>query len=205
LARYVKCQYCNETIPYSEKDTLTKEVKVSKSTGKSKNLYYHPECYPKHIKCQEFLSKEKQERDELNEVVKNIYGVQYQLPLKFWEMVNDIRNGTNRYEKFWKKRYKKGIPYSVLKEAFLMSKADIEWARLNKRFRTLDQELRYGLVIAVSKANDAHRKIKAREQQEKMALAIEQNQLEMMQDDREVSYKNVAKKHDDISFILGDD
>lgn len=207
MGRTLKCQYkfCETpSIPAEMKDTLAVEVKVSESTGKKKNLYYHPECYPKHVKHQEFLLKEKQEKDELNEVVKKLYNVEYQLPPQYWELVSDLREGTNRYEKFWKKRYKKGIPFSVLKEAYLMSKADIEWARLNKNFKTLQNELKYGLSIVLSKVNDAHRKIKAREQQQKMATAIEQQQIEMMMDDRDVSYKKQSKE-DDLSFLLGDD
>lgn len=140
----------------------------------------------------------------MNYVVKSIYGVTYQLPSQWWEFINDLRNGTNRFEKFWRKRYKGGVPYKVIKEAYIMSKSDIDWARLNKRFKTLNQELRYGLSIIQSKLNDAHKRLKVIEQQQKMSSAIEEKQVEMMMDDREVSYK---KKYDedDISFLLGDD
>ncbi|MCR8994570.1 hypothetical protein NW825_06310 [Brevibacillus laterosporus] len=207
MGRYLVCKYkfCeSKQIPNSLKDTLAHEVKVSESTGRKQNLYFHPECYEKHVKYEAFLEKEREEKNEMNEVVKRLYGVQYQLPPRFWEYVSDLREGTNRYERKWKKKYKKGIPFSVMAEAYRMSKADIEWARFNKNFKTLDGELNYGIMIMLSKVNDAYKRLKAKEQQTKIATAIEQQQVEMMADDREVVYKKKSNG-DDLTFLLGDD
>lgn len=204
MPQYVKCQYCKESVLASQKDTLACEVKVSESTGRAKNQYYHHECYPKHLEAEEFKANELREKNELNEVIKSLYGVQYQLPFQFWQLVADLREGTNRYEKFWKKKHKEGITYSLLKEAYLLARDNITWSRLNKQFKTLEEELRWGLKSAVSKVNDANRRMKGMDQQAKRAIAMEKAQLEMMKDDREVSYKK--KQHeDDISFLLGND
>lgn len=208
MARYLKCRYkfCETpSIPYSEKDNLSIETKVS-DKGKKTNLYFHPECYEKHLKHQAFLDKDREKKDEFNEVVKKIYGVpeNLQLPPSYWELIGDLREGTNRYERLWKKKYKQGIPFDVLKEAYLLAKGDIAWARLNKKFKTLEVELRYGLVIVLNKINDAYRKMKSREQQESMSKAMEEVQVEMMKEDREVVYKK-QKDENDLSFLLGDD
>lgn len=205
MARIVKCQWCNESVPFNERETLTKEVKVSESTGKSKNLYYHPDCYPKHLERAVFNEKEREQKDALNEAVKKIYSIKFNLPVRWWEYVADLREGTNRYEKFWKKKYKQGVPFDVIREAFLLSAQDIEWARLNKKFKTIDQELRYGLMIMQSKVNDAYRKIKTREQQAKRNEAMEQALIEEMKDSREVSFDKKQQEKRDYSYLLGDD
>lgn len=202
----VKCQWCKATIPSSvDKETLAKEVKVSDSTGKSKNLYYHPECYPEYLKDVEFRKKEREQKDELNETVKKIYNLQFNLPVRWWEYVSDFREGTNRHEKFWKKKYKKGVPFNVIREAFLLSVQDIEWARMNKKFSNLDQELRYGLMIMQGKVNDAYRKMKTREQQAKQSEAMEKLLLEDMKDNREVSFNKKQQENRDFSYLLGND
>jgi hypothetical protein len=203
LAGYVKCQLCNEHVPISEKGTLTVEVKVSKSTGMAKNNYFHPECYPKHLEKQDFLLKEREQKDELNETVKKIYSLKFDLPHRWWELIADLREGTNRYQKFWKKKYKQGVPFNVIKEAYLLSVQNIEWARLNNKFKTTDQELRYGLIIMQGKVNDAFRKMKTREQQDKINEAMEQVHIDDMKENREVSFKRADTK--DYSYLLGND
>lgn len=205
MPRYVKCQTCGDTVVWSDRFEKMEFIPKVSDKGRSVNKYYHKgECWDKHNKKQEFLSKEKKEQDELDAVVKEIHGVNYPLPERYWEMVQDIRNGTNRFKKFWKKNYKKGVPYHVIKEAYLMSRHDIEWAKLNKRFPRLEQELRYCLVVAHSKINDAHKKIKKSEQSKTMAKATEKVQVEQMAEEREVKFKK-QKSEFDISHILGDD
>jgi hypothetical protein len=206
MARYIKCQYCESKELWQDRDKMIIEQKISES-GKTKNLYYHKECYPKELKKREMIAKELKEKDELDRVVKEIYNCKYSLPPRFWELINDLRNGTIRYVKGSKviKKYKKGVPYPVIKEAYLMSKQDIEWARLNKNFKTLDQELHYGLKIIQSKLNDAYKKLKRNEQIQEMNKKNEEKQIEeIFENNKEVKF--VKKKSEiDISHILGDD
>lgn len=202
--RVVKCQFCEMTVPYADRDTLTKEVKVSKA-GKTLNRYWHNECYPKELAKREVILNDKKEKDEMNETVKKIYNLKFDLPQNWWEYIADLREGTNRYQKFWKKRYKQGVPFSVIREAYLLSVHDIEWARMSKNFKTIEQELRYGLMIMQGKVNDAFRKIKTREQQAKRNEAMEEIQLKNMKDDREVSFKKQQQDDRDYSYLLGND
>jgi len=202
MPSYVKCRFCEEHIPMSMKDTLVKETKVSES-GRRSNWYYHQECYPKELDKREFLRREREAKDRLNETVKKIYNLKFDLPARWWEIISDLREGTNRYQKFWKKRYKAGVPFDVIREAYLLSVQDIEWARMSKQFKTIEQELRYGLAIVQSKINDAYKKMKAREQQEKINQANEKMIAEL-QDDVEVEFKK-TKRSDDYRHLLGDD
>ncbi|EJW14111.1 hypothetical protein M5X00_26185 [Paenibacillus alvei] len=202
--RYVKCQYCGQTVPFKERDTLAHEVKVS-SKGKSVNQYWHHECYPKELEKREFLLNEQKQKDEMFETVKKIYKINFSPSKSWWEMIADLREGTNRYQKFWKKRYKQGVPFNVIREAFILSVADIEWARMAKNFKSLEQEMRYGLMIMQGKVNDAFRKMKTREQQSKMNEAMEVVHIEDMKDNREVSFKKTQQENRDYSYLLGDD
>ncbi|TVX86012.1 hypothetical protein [Paenibacillus agilis] len=201
--RYVKCQFCEQTAPFKQRDTLAHEVKVS-SKGKSVNQYWHRECYPKELEKREFLLNEQKQKDEMFETVKKIYKINFSPSKSWWEMIADLREGTNRYQKFWKKKYKQGVPFNVIKEAFLLSVQDIEWARMSKNFKTLEHEMRYGLIVMQGKVNDAFRKMKTREQQSKINEAMEAVHIEDMRDNREVSFKKTQQDRD-YSYLLGDD
>lgn len=210
MARYVKCRTCEENILYSERfDKCEIVTKVSETTGKSKNFYYHKgECWEQYQKQTSFIENEMKEKDELNEMIKGIHCVKFQLPPRMWELLQDLRNGTNRYQKFFKKKYKKGIPYSVLTEAYRMSKDSIEWARLNRKFRTTEEEMRYCLKIVQGRIEDAYKKIKRTQQVEEFSKAKEHGVvsdiIEDMLDTREI--KTIKKKDElDFSDILGDD
>ncbi|OME54057.1 hypothetical protein BSK59_15865 [Paenibacillus odorifer] len=204
MARIVTCQFCKETVPYIERHTLSNEAKVT-NKGKTLNKYWHHECYPKELARRDILLKDQIEKNEMNETVKKIYNLKFDLPKGWWEYIADLREGTNRYQKFWKKKYKEGVPFSVIREAYIMSVADIEWARMSKKFKSIDQELRYGLMIMQGKVNDAFRKMKTREQQEKRNEAMEQVHIEDMKDNREVSFKRKEQENRDFSYLLGDD
>jgi hypothetical protein len=202
LPRYLKCQFCKERVPFEQKDEMVIDVVVS-VTNKEYKKYIHRKCYPAYLKHKEFIEQENRERDELNKVVMEIHGLMVSPNKSWWEMVQDLRNGTNRYEKFWKKRYKQGVPYRVVKEAYLLAKNDIEWAKLNKKFERVEQELKYGLAIAVNRLNDAYRKLKMEEEVEKKQRAIEHTEIELYENARKIEYKR--QDSDDLSDILGDD
>jgi thermostable 8-oxoguanine DNA glycosylase len=89
-------------------------------------------------------------------------------------------------------------------EAYRMSKDNIEWAKLNKRFKTKEIELSYCLRTMQSRIEDAYRKIKRTEQSKQIAKATEIHQVEQLIENRQVEFKK-QKSEFDISHILGDD
>lgn len=206
MGRIVKCRTCGETVPFSDRLELMEVKEIySETTKKTKREYYHKgQCWDKFQEQEQFIKKEMQEKDELNMTIKNLHNIKYQIPSRIWEMIQDLRNGTNRYEKFWKRKYKGGVPYPVIREAYLMSKDDIEWAKLNRRFPTVEQEMSYCLRIIQKKLNDAHKKIERSRQSESFAKAKEKNVIRDISEDREVKYEKKKSKFD-ISHILGDD
>jgi hypothetical protein len=210
MAGYVKCKYCGKKEPLSEKDNMYLHIKTVESSGKQYKSYYHHECWKYAKKQLEEQEKENREKDELDKVVKEIYMVEENVPLPsdFWQRISDIRNGTIRGQKGRSvvKRRKQGVPYRVIKEAYLMAKPDIEWARLGKNFRTLLDELKYGLRIVENKLADAYRKVKNEEHMEKVRKELEEQELRRIIEDDTREVKYVKKKYEyDISHILGDD
>lgn len=209
MGNYVVCKYenCNKRHNFKEKNNIFLDKKDV--NGKEKiTRYCDEECYKNAMLVIQFKENESKEKDILNDVVKGLYGVpvNYNLPPRFWNLVQDLRNGTNRYTKFWKRHYKQGVPYTVMAEAFRMSKSEIQWAKLNKKFKGTMQEINYGLAIMQSKLVDAHKKLKKTELEEKKSKALETMNIDLMEDNREVAYKKqVSKKREDIRFLLGDD
>lgn len=205
MVRYVKCQFCNESEPYSKKEEMEVIKKVS-DKGTTKNLYYHSgDCWDKFHKKNEFIKKELEERDKLNDVIKSIYNVEFHLPTRLWTLIQDLRNGTNRYRKFFKKKYKEGVPYDVLAEAYLMSRSSIKWAKLNKRFKSLQDEICYGLIIVQSKIEDANKKMKNSNQSKLISESKESSVVRDMLEERTIDYKKHKTEEEDLSNIFGDD
>lgn len=180
------------------------ETRVSEETGKSRNFYYHKgECWKKRL----FTIQDEKEKDEMNEVIKKIFNIKKQIPDNIWWMLQDLRNGTNRYKLFWKRKFKAGYPYPVIAEAYKMSKDNIEWARLNRPFKTLEEEMKYSLKIISRKLEDAYKKIERTERQEEFSKAKEEAQMpdmiEEMLDNREVKLVK-RKEEQDLSDLFGD-
>jgi hypothetical protein len=204
---YIKCRYCNGTEDKKLKDELMEcEEKYSEETKKTSRKYFHKgECWEKHLENQVFIEKELREKDELNLVIKSIHSIKFDIPPNVWVLIQDLRNGTNRYQSFFKKKYKAGVPYPVIAEAYRMSKDSIEWSKMNRRFKTKVEEMRYSLKIVQSKLEDAYRKIQRTEQSQTIAKAKEKSEVEAMIDNRQVEFKDNKKYEFDISDILGDD
>lgn len=209
MPRYVKCQKCGETELYTERlEKMEIVSKTSETTEKTRNFYYHKGvCWESHNKTQDFILDELNKKNELDEVIKKTYSVKYQIPPRIWQMIQDLRNGTNRFQKFFKKKYKEGVPYEVIAEAYRMSGDSIKWARLNRRFKNKEEEMRYGLKIVQSKIEDAHNKIKNSENTKKFSEAKEKTLLDLnFNDNRVVDYKKSESNiKEDLSSILGDD
>lgn len=212
-AKTIKCQICNLNELFSEKEEKMDYFETFTDSGGRRCKYCHKgECSDKYKKKIDYNKKENKEKDELNKVIRDIHGLQdtkdkkHTISSNYWQMVQDIRNGTERYKVNYKKKYKQGVPYSILKDAYLMARKDIEWAKLNKQFRTTFSELKYCLLIAHGKISDVYREKERNEQSHKFSEAKEKEDsfIEDLFDKKEIKYKK-QKSEFDISHILGDD
>jgi hypothetical protein len=205
LARKVKCQECLEKQEFNE-ESMTFIEKVSDS-GRKTRKYFHTECLNKYNEKQEFLDKEQKLLDELVEVAGDIHeapkppNMSYQMPRVWYHMIQDIRNGTNRYTRGFKKKYKKGIPYSIIIRAYKMSKDAIKWSKMDKQFKEIGGEVRYGLAVVSNKIPDALKKAEREEHAEKIARAKQEKMMQEQHEEREVSYKKKKSSYDISDFL----
>ena len=188
----VKCRVCGEK---NEKDQMEKVQKGSV------NHYYHSTCLQKHLKYQAFIDKELTERDQLWETIKEIHGM-INIPSDFFsQWIQRFRNGTIVEKGKMIKKYKKGVPYSVMNDAYRLCEKDIKYHKASKNFNADMPELIYGFKIVINKVNEAYAKQarKAKQQQQKNVV----HEHEIVDETPKTQYK-YRKDDKDISDFLDD-
>lgn len=195
MARQVKCQWCGKKD--SSDLMVVVEEKVTKS-GKTTRKYCHEACSTLYFNDKELKRKEQEELDQLIKVIKEVHGI-HQVPQRFYPYLQQLRNGSvmirNREQK-----YKEGFPYSVIAETYEYCAKNIKWAKENKNFDSLMNELKYCWFIVNDKIVYVNKRIQV--QQAKL-----QERLNQIEDDpfdyeqREIIYKK-AEHENDISAFL---
>lgn len=184
-----KCLQCGEK-------TKVKDMYVYKENP---NKYVcGKKCFDEIMKEAEFKEKERQELDDLYEYVRSLHGMKT-LPTSWFTMMQDLRNGTVRKQGILKKKYKNGVPYEVILEAYTMVRKKIEWAKNNKNFKDDSAELRYGFVIMESNVSRANKKMNKRRERKN-----DHNRQETGHPDtvHTGSYEYKKKSTNDISDLL---
>jgi hypothetical protein len=179
MAKEVMCQQCKSKSP---KEEMVIHVHVT-STGNKKNMNFHEDCLKVYLTEKESKDKEQAEKDEFHEVVKRIHNLDVVPPNFYRDYAEPLRGG------FFKsgnkvKRYKEGIPYSVMKDSYLYIEKTVEYYRKNKEFKGSLEFLRYTFTIMVDKMPMAKKKKK----QEDFAKIIENENT------------TIQQSHDDIAF-----
>ena len=205
--RMIKCQTCGKsTVPFSQRFDDMEVVTKTSGKGKQRNLYYHKgECWEKEQKRQSFVKQEKEELDSLTKTMMRIHRRKTSIPHIHYQKINDLRNGTERYRRFWTKRYKEGVPYKVIEEAYKLSQSAIEYARSLGRFKNTDHELAYSFKIVCGKLEDAYKKIERSKEAKKFLDATESVMIQDFESSREHDYSRFKRKRADLSDIFGDD
>ncbi|AYP68363.1 hypothetical protein PQE75_gp116 [Bacillus phage vB_BcoS-136] len=192
-----KCQMCKE-------QGLLEEMQFE-LVGKTKPVkkYYHNHCYQEFLKEKEFKAKEQMEKDELNEVIKNIYGIK-EIPSQAWVLLEKLRGGNPVFGKQnIGKRYKEGYEYPLIKETFEHCSDTIEYWNSVKDFNGFMGAFRYALTIVIDKIYYVEQRMKERESKKKL---IEQHTIEMKSHEQEFesNYKKKTSNTTDISDFLDD-
>lgn len=197
--RKIKCKFCGVSdTPKSELIMITR-----RTPKKELKEYYHDKCYPNFLKEKAESEKESRQKDELNETLKELF-MRPQMGTPVWMLISAVRNGdeigliNGRYKA---QRYREGVTYDKLNEAFKYSADDIDWALRNKDFNNAMTEFKYCLQIAVG--NLIHVETKE-ENYERVA-----KHLELMGEPDEDEYVSsfnyeVDKDENDISFLFED-
>lgn len=205
MPRAVKCQQCDIKETFDE-STFTVVEKESDS-GRKTRKYFHNECLNKYIQEEQEKDREKESLDRLVEVAGQIHdapkppNLAHQMPRDWYHYIQDWRNGTQRYTRGFKKKFKQGIPYDVIADAYKLSRDGIKWSKMDKQFKDFKSEVRYGLAIVNNKIPDALKKAERDKHMERVKEAREREELENMKYERETVFQK--KKADyDISDLL---
>lgn len=191
MARQIKCKWCQTK---RASDTM---IQYLYSTDKRTYKYYfcNEQCKNEFIADKEFKKKERQEKDNLVDTIMQVHRIPI-IPSQFYPYLEELRNGDVVFGKI-KKKYKEGVPYSVIRDTYLYCQKDILWAKETKDFKgsTL-QELKYGLAIVKDKISLIY---KRHQQQKRMSDDIDDVYIE--QTERDVIY-NKKDNDGDISQFL---
>lgn len=194
MARNLKCQWCKIT------DTPKDEMMVEK-VGEKTNKYYHKHCWDDHLKHKEFLADEMAKKDELNEVIKEIYGVK-ELPNQAWVFLEKLRFGNPVFGAKQKtdKRYREGYEYPLIKATFEYCSDTIEYWNSVKNFNGFMGAFKYALSIIIDKIYVVEQRIEnAKKQQQMMEKHIET--VDNTHEEFTTGFKKKTKNADITDFL----
>lgn len=154
LKKY-KCPICN--LYDSESDMV-------KDKYNSTVRRFHPKCHSKYLKTKEEKQREKKELDQLIETIKVIHDIKV-VPGQFYPYIQDWRNGNELFGNIGEKKYKDGYSYDVIRQAYIESKNNIEWAIKNKNFKNTMGMLKYTRRIVEDKFEQINSRVKHLDQQ----------------------------------------
>lgn len=159
----VKCQVCNEK---HERDEMVKEVIYNQ------NKYFHPSCHENWLKEKEFKQKENESWIELFEFVKAVHNFQT-LGTGIIEALQNLRHGTVKFRGTVVKKYREGVPYDVILQAYKKSERQIGKIRESKGgdFKSDHAEFMYCFSVVISKVNEVFRQQKTKESQKAITSA----------------------------------
>lgn len=194
----VKCQFCEI------KDTDRKDMEFELAVNGKTKKYYHKDCWDKYLKHKEFLADEMAKKNELNEVLKQIYGVK-EIPKQAWTLLENLRGGNPVFGAKQKigKRYREGYEYPLIKETFEHCSDTIEYWNSVKDFNGFMGAFKYALTIVIDKIYYVEQRVKERENKKALVKqhveSVNHNAQEY-----ESNYKKPSKTKADITDFLDD-
>ena len=193
-----KCQYCKIDDTLKE-DMEFEMVGIKKPVAK----FYHKDCFQKHLEDKAFKEEERKKKDELNEVIKEIYGVK-EVPNSAWVLLEKLRNGEPIFGPRQKmnKRYKEGYDYILIKETFEYCSDTIEYYNGLKDFNGFMGAFKYALSIIIDKIYIVEKRMQEKEHQRTL---MKKHEIEVDMDvSSHSNYKKPSKSNTDISSFLDD-
>lgn len=144
--RQVTCHHCKQK---GDKEIMLKEGKK----------YIHKEC-------REFLNKENQEWDELYQYLLKLHDI-VRLPIPNIVRLQALRNGNDIKQGKEYKKYKMGVPYSLMLEAYKLAEDKIKMIIKTKLNGQNDAKaINYCISIMLSMLNEAWKNRKKAQQDE---------------------------------------
>lgn len=151
----VKCFKCKEQ---GEKELM---VCVEKGTGKfNKNgtekkirKYFHQDCHHEFLLEQELKEKELKELDALYMYLLKLHSIEL-LDGRMMEKIQDLRNGTIKINNNKIKKYKQGVPYSLMLDTYKYLSSTIDNILRTMYFQAKWNEFSYIFGTMVKSIND---------------------------------------------------
>jgi hypothetical protein len=207
----VKCTYdfCDRGGEVSVDERIT-EIIVS-STGKKMYKHFHPECHTAYLKYKELRKNDAPELDSLYKTIQRIHSIPKETNAveAIMSHIQDVRNGTIRKGSIIIKRYKEGVPYSVIEDAYKISEPTIMYYRNGaKEFKDKKAELKYCFAIVLKNIDLAYvrRAKEKREAQLRQELEANTENIETVIHDQttpQPTFKPKQNSKFDISDLLG--
>ncbi|ARF70691.1 hypothetical protein B7C51_24775 (plasmid) [Paenibacillus larvae subsp. pulvifaciens] len=199
MPRQVICRTCLKKSPINE---MKCDETISDSGNKYRKYYHHGECWEKSVQEKEFLLKERNELDSLNDTIKRIHEIDSVPHVFFRDYLQPLRNGNFKQNRK-KALYKAGFNYNLIEETYKYCEKVIRAAK-KKKFEGTLNELKYCFAIVVDKIyivkkrNEKSRKNK--ELTDKKAN-LSQSMEDIDFNNRSIEYKK-KKVTNDISEFL---
>lgn len=120
---------------------------------------YHKYCNEEYLKDKEFKEQEAKELDVLYEHIKAIHNLEV-VDGRMFKRIQDLRNGNVTNYKSSYKKYKEGVPYSLMMESYRYSAKNIDQAMRSMSFQTTWNEFAYVFAIMERNINEVASELK---------------------------------------------
>ena len=150
-----KCQWCKET---SDKTLMHCDETVStqlnkKGEPKVVRKYYHFGCHNEHLQDKEFKRIDLEELDKLYSHLINLHNLET-LDGRMMEKIQDLRNGTIKLHNKKIKKYKEGVRYSLMLNAYKHAHESIMNTFQYMNYKTKWNEFSYIFGIMTNAINE---------------------------------------------------
>jgi hypothetical protein len=142
----VKCFKCKEK---SEKETM---VCVEKGLEKKTRRYFHNDCHIEYLQEQETKEKDLKELDELYKYLLKLHSIDL-LDGRMMEKIQDLRNGSIKINNKKIKKYKQGIPFSLMLDTYKYLNERVDGILNSMQFQTKWNEFSYVFGTMVNNIN----------------------------------------------------
>ncbi len=140
--------------------------------------YFHGDCFEAYNQDKKFKENEATEFDELYNYLLNLHRLE-RLDSRMIERIQDIRNGTVKYQNRKIKRYKEGVPFTKILEAYKFSEQQLHNVRNYKTLETSWQEFTYFLSIVINNLNEMKETNRRSKQQDDIRTNIINKQIQV--------------------------
>lgn len=185
----VKCAKCKEK---SEKETM---ICIEKGKEKITRKYYHHECFAKFEEEKKVKERELDELDHLYKFLLKLHSVEL-LDGRMMEKIQDLRNGSIKINNKKVKKYKQGIPYSLMLDTYKFLNERIDLILNSMQFQTKWNEFSYIFGTMVNNINSV-------KQLEKRNELVNNQKPQVNKETVDITVKKTIKKDElDISAFL---